>query len=98
MSRIRRRRAWWRPRSRGALLVAMDQPAGDIAELLAVLVAIAVAWLAMTHVLTLRAVAGSLRRHYAAGVIGAVGAGARRRRCWHAADVRVAPRRRDASA
>ncbi len=56
-----------------ALLVAIDQPAGDIAELLAVLVVIAAAWLAMTHVVTLRNVAGSLRRHYAAGVLGAVG-------------------------
>src|SRR5205085_559482 len=57
----------------GALLVAMDQPAGAIVELLAVLVVIAIAWLAITHVMTLRAVAGSLRRHYAAGVLGAVG-------------------------
>ena len=57
----------------GGLLVAMDQPRREIAVLLAVLVTIAAAWLAMTHVVTLRAVAGSLRRHYAAGVLGAVG-------------------------
>ncbi len=57
----------------GVLLVAMDQPRGEIAQLLAVLVAIALAWLALTHIATLRAVAGSLRRHYAAGVLGAVG-------------------------
>jgi signal transduction histidine kinase len=57
----------------GALLVSMDQPRDEIAVLLAVLVTIAFAWLAMTHVITLRAVAGSLRRHYAAGVLGAVG-------------------------
>ena len=57
----------------GALLVSMDQPHGEIAVLLAVLVTIAFAWLALTHVVTLRTVAGSLRRHYAAGVLGAVG-------------------------
>ena len=57
----------------GALLVSMDQRRGEIAVLLAVLMTIAFAWLGMTHVVTLRAVAGSLRRHYAAGVLGAVG-------------------------
>ncbi len=57
----------------GALLVSMEQPRDEIAVLLAVLVAIAFAWLAMTHLMTVRPVAGSLRRHYAAGVIGAVG-------------------------
>src|SRR4051794_22817684 len=55
------------------LLQAMDHPQDEIAALLAVLVAIAVAWLALTHVATRRDVAGSLRRQYAAGVLGAVG-------------------------
>jgi signal transduction histidine kinase len=57
----------------GGLLVAMDQPRDEIALLLLVLVTIAFVWLAMTHVITMRTVAGSLRRHYAAGVLGAVG-------------------------
>ncbi len=55
------------------LLQAMDHPPDEIAALVAVLVAIAVAWLALTHVATRRNVAGSLRRQYAAGVLGAVG-------------------------
>jgi two-component system, OmpR family, sensor histidine kinase SaeS len=55
------------------LLQAMDHPRDEIAALVAVLVAIAVAWLALTHVATRLDVAGSLRRQYAAGVLGAVG-------------------------
>ncbi len=56
----------------GLLLEALDHPRHEIGVLLGVLVPIATVWLAATHLVTLRAVAGSLRRHYAAGVIAAV--------------------------
>jgi signal transduction histidine kinase len=56
----------------GLLLEALDHPRHEITVLLAVLVPIAVAWLAVTHLITVRSVAGSLRRHYAAGVLAAV--------------------------
>ena len=57
----------------GALLVGMHHPNDEIAALVAVLAAIATAWLVLTHLATRLNVAGSLRRQYAAGVLGAVG-------------------------
>jgi signal transduction histidine kinase len=55
------------------LLAAMDHPQNEIVALVALLVAIALAWLGLTHLATRRDVAGSLRRQYAVGVLVAVG-------------------------
>jgi len=55
-----------------ALLLSMHHPHDEIVALVAVLAAIATAWLALTHLATGRNVAGSLRGEYAAGLLGAV--------------------------